>query len=407
MKVCITTLGCDKNRCDSEVIASYFAARGGSIIGSDLDADIIVVNTCGFINSARKESINAIIDKFKYKKDGKKIIVCGCLVEKYRAELQKDMPEVDAFYILDELVKMPTQKLLSTPKSYAYIKIAEGCSRNCAFCTIPGIKGAFRSRPAPEITAEIRHLNVPEVILVAQDVTAYGIDTGAGGLAALLKEISRVNCVKRIRLHYCYPDMITDELITEIADNPKVCKYIDIPLQHCNARILKMMNRTGSYGQLAGLIAKLRARIPNLVIRSTLMVGFPTETDLEFGELLAFIREVKMDYVGFFAYSREAGTASYSMEQVPAKIKNAMKKQAEIVQSEILRVKNYSMVGKAVSVVCDGAADERGRYVCRTEWQSPEVDPCVIVSGVNLAAGGQYRVKITGVKKQNLTGVIV
>jgi ribosomal protein S12 methylthiotransferase len=399
-------LGCDKNRCDSEVIASHFVAQGDSIVDNDADADVMVVNTCGFINSARKESINAIIDKFGYKGENKKIIVCGCLVERYRDELSKEMQEVDMFCTLKELVKTNVNKLLSTPKSYCYIKIAEGCNRQCSFCTIPDIKGGYKSRAIADITGEIKHLAVPEIILVAQDVTAFGMDIDTN-LVALLREISKIECVKRIRLHYCYPDLITDELIYEIADNDKICPYLDIPLQHCNQRILGLMNRTGDYRQLTGLIAKLRQRIPNLTIRSTLLVGFPTETDTEFDELLSFINEVKMDYVGFFAYSREHGTKSYNMPQVSGKIKRERLKVAEITQSKILYNKNNNMVGSSVKVVWDGGTDKHGNCICRTAGQSPEVDPCVLVPntvGRFYEMGTEYTVRITGVQRQNLVG---
>lgn len=387
-KVCITTLGCDKNRADSEVLAGYLQRAGCQMIDNDEEADIIIVNTCGFINHARQESINAITEKLQYKPHAQ-LVVCGCIVPNNREELKAGLPEVDVWWetknydalaeLLTDKVAVAGNKLLSTPPSYVYIKIADGCNRRCAFCTIPLIRGGYVSRPLDDIVSEVRHfaeLGVPEYILVAQDVTMYGVDIGSS-LVDLLKAITAVNGVKRVRLHYCYPELLTDKLLNEIATNDKIVKYLDIPFQHCNGRILKLMGRRGDAKTYAALIGKIRKVIPGVTIRATMMVGFPTETDAEFEELVQFLQTVKLDYVGFFAYSREKGTPAYSMPQIKAAVKRKRLKTVESVQQAILDAKHANEHGRTVHVVCDVVVDGVAR--CRTAAQSPEVDPCIYI----------------------------
>ena len=326
-KVCITTLGCDKNRADSEVLAGYLQRAGCQMVDDDALADIIIVNTCGFINSARQESIDCITAKLVYKPHAQ-LVVCGCIVPNNRDALCHGLPEVDIWWdtknyhdlaaLLTGKTAVVGNKLLSTPSSYVYIKIADGCNRRCAFCTIPSIRGKYVSRPIKEIVDEVQHfakLGVPEFILVAQDVTMYGVDLGLS-LVDLLQAITTIEGVKRVRLHYCYPELLTDKLLQEIASNEKIVKYLDIPFQHCNTRVLKMMGRRGSSESYRNLIEKIRRVIPGVTIRATMMVGFPTETKQEFKELVEFLKTVKLDYVGFFAYSREPGTAAFDMKQV-------------------------------------------------------------------------------------------
>ncbi len=398
MKVSITTLGCDKNRVDSERLASFLRSSGFELIADDESADMIIINTCGFINTAREESLNAISQKIKFKPRAK-IIVCGCMVEKYKDELTKQIPQVDVWWgtkDYEQLVENLSQnklikghKLLSTPKSYTYIKISEGCNRACAFCTIPSIKGRYISRTIDEIIEEVEHfagLGVPEYILVAQDVTSYGIDIGTN-LVNLLRSITNIKGVKRVRLHYCYPDMLSDELIKEIASNEKIVKYLDIPFQHCSDRIIKAMRRKGGEVEFENLITKLRMTIKDLTIRATFIVGFPTETEQEFDQLVQFLKYVKLDYVGFFIYSREQGTPAYDMQQVDEEVKGKRLAIIESVQSKILEAKDLANKGKKVKVVCDEILD--GASKCRTFGQSPEVDPCVIVDG-ELEVGGEY-----------------
>ena len=391
-KVCITTLGCDKNRADSEVLAGYLQRAGCSMVTSDDEADIIIVNTCGFINSARQESINCITEKLIHKSHAQ-LVVCGCIVPNNRDELREGLPEVDIWWDTknyQDLAKLLTgkevvagNKLLSTPSSYVYIKIADGCNRRCAFCTIPSIRGKYVSRAIDDIVAEVEHfakLGVPEFILVAQDVTMYGVDIGSG-LVDLLRAITAVDGVKRVRLHYCYPELLTDKLLQEIADNERIVKYLDIPFQHCNARILKLMGRRGDAESYRDLIAKIRRVIPGVTIRATMMVGFPTETDAEFNELIEFLKVVKLDYVGFFAYSREPGTAAFDMKQVKAAVKKERLRVVENTQQKILDAKHESEKGRTVRVVCDAVVEGIAR--CRTAAQSPEVDPCIYIEEVN------------------------
>ena len=391
-KVCITTLGCDKNRADSEVLAGYLQRAGCSMVTSDDEADIIIVNTCGFINSARQESINCITEKLIHKSHAQ-LVVCGCIVPNNRDELREGLPEVDIWWDTknyQDLAKLLTgkevvagNKLLSTPSSYVYIKIADGCNRRCAFCTIPSIRGKYVSRAIDDIVAEVEHfakLGVPEFILVAQDVTMYGVDIGSG-LVDLLRAITAVDGVKRVRLHYCYPELLTDKLLQEIADNERIVKYLDIPFQHCNARILKLMGRRGDAESYRDLIAKIRRVIPGVTIRATMMVGFPTETDAEFNELVEFLKVVKLDYVGFFAYSREPGTAAFDMKQVKAAVKKERLRVVENTQQKILDAKHKSEKGRTVRVVCDAVVEGIAR--CRTAAQSPEVDPCIYIEEAN------------------------
>lgn len=406
-KVCITTLGCDKNRTDSEVLAGYLQRAGCQIVADDAEADIIIVNTCGFINSARQESIDCIISKLVYKPHAQ-LVVCGCIVPHNRQTLQEGLPEVDVWWetknyqdlatLLVGKAAVPGHKLLSTPSSYVYIKIADGCNRQCSFCKIPSIRGKYISRPVDEIIVEVQHfaeLGVPEFILVAQDVTMYGVDIGTN-LVSLLRVITAVKGVKRVRLHYCYPELLNDELLNEIAVNDRIVKYLDIPLQHCNTRILKLMGRHGSAESYQNLITKIRRQIPNVTIRATMMVGFPTETDAEFDELVQFLQMVKLDYVGFFAYSRELGTVSYDLPQVKTAVKRKRLRTIERVQKTILDAKHQREHGHIVHVVCDAVVDGVAR--CRTAAQSPEVDPCIYVSQLEqtepFVVGHEYDIRL-------------
>lgn len=406
-KVCITTLGCDKNRADSEVLAGYLQRAGCQMVADDADADLIIVNTCGFINSARQESIDCITAKLIYKPHAQ-LVVCGCIVPNNRQALHDGLPEVDVWWETknyQDLAKLLTgkaavegNKLLSTPPSYVYIKIADGCNRRCAFCTIPSIRGNYVSRPLDDIVAEVQHfagLGVPEFILVAQDVTMYGVDLGTN-LVNLLRAITAVDGVKRVRLHYCYPELLTDGLLQEIANNDRIVKYLDIPFQHCNARILKLMGRRGDAESYRRLIEKIRSVISGVTIRATMMVGFPTETDAEFEELVQFLQTVKLDYVGFFAYSREAGTVAYDLPQVKAAVKRARLRQVEQVQQAILDAKHQSEQGRTVHVVCDAVVDGVAR--CRTAAQSPEVDPCIYIDQTDQAepfvVGHEYDIRL-------------
>lgn len=406
-KVCITTLGCDKNRADSEVLAGYLQRAGCQMIDHDDDADIIIVNTCGFLCSARKESINVITAKLPHK-DHAQLVVCGCIVPNNREELKAGLPEIDIWWETKDYEKLAElltgkpavvgNKLLSTPPSYVYVKISDGCNRRCAFCTIPLIRGKYVSRSIDEIVAEVGHfakLGVPEYILVAQDVTMYGVDIGTN-LVELLRVITSVDGVKRVRLHYCYPELLTDKLLQEVAGNDKIVKYLDIPFQHCNTHILKLMGRRGSADSYRDLIKKIRSVIPGVTIRATMMVGFPTETDEEFNELVQFLQDVKLDYVGFFAYSREKGTPAYDMVQVKAAVKRNRLRTVERVQQKILDTKHANERGQVVHVICDAVVDGVAR--CRTAAQSPEVDPCIYIEQTEIdkpfVVGREYDIRL-------------
>jgi len=387
MKVAITTLGCDKNTCDSETLAGALKAQGFTFVARDEDAEMIIVNTCAFIKSARDEAIKVIKSKFKHKA---KIVVTGCLT-KY-PDLIPDGAEVW------EIGKFSGEKLLSTPPSYAYIKISDGCDNCCTYCTIPSIRGGYKPRTEQDILSEITRfakLGVGEFILVAQDLTKYP------GLVALIKKISNIRGVQRIRLHYVYPSGITDELVSEVKSNPRVCKYLDIPFQHVSPRILKLMNRKP--GDYLALVKKLQG----ITIRSTFMVGFPTETDNDFEMLLDFLKKAKLDYVGFFKFSREKGTTAYSLpDQVDPKTKNTRLFAAETLQNSTLLEKHRRLVGQTLKVVCDFCDNVIGYSVTRSEAQSPEVDPVIIINS-KMRTGEYAQVKITGMDRENLIGELV
>jgi ribosomal protein S12 methylthiotransferase len=392
-KVCITTLGCDKNTCDSEALAGALRARGVTLVSNDKDADIIVVNTCAFIKSARTEAIRVIKSKFKY---GAKVVVTGCITVNHR-DLIPSGAEVW------EIGKFSGQKLLSTPGSYAYIKISDGCNNNCSYCTIPSIRGKFRARDEMDIYGEVAHfakLGVGEFILVAQDLTKYPT------LVPLIQKISRIRGVQRIRLHYVYPNGITDELIAEVAYNDKVCKYLDIPFQHVSPRILKLMNRKGGVDEYFALVQKLRERIPGITIRSTFMVGFPTETEEDFKMLCDFLKTARLDYVGFFAYSREVGTPAYSMPQTSRKTKTARLKAIQALQNNIRNQIHESIIGKTVKVVCDFCDDVLGYSITRCEHLSPDVDPVIIVKGT-MKVGEYANARITETSIIDLIGELI
>lgn len=393
MKIALTTLGCDKNTCDSETLAGALRAQGHIFISSDADADIIIVNTCAFIKSARDEALSVIKSKLKYKA---RVVVTGCITVKH-----KDL--IPSGVEIWEIGKYDGQKLLSTPQSYAYIKIADGCNNHCTYCTIPSIRGSYKARAETDILNEITrfaNLGVGEFILIAQDLTKYP------NLIGLIRKISQINGVERIRLHYVYPNGISKDLINEIACNPKVCKYLDIPFQHVSQRILKLMNRKGSAEEYLELITTIRANIPHIAIRSTFMVGFPTETDEDFKILCDFLKTARLDYVGFFKYSREIGTPAYSMPQVVAKVKTLRLETVHSIQSAILAAKHANLVGQTVKVVCDFYDTVLGCSITRCEHLSPEVDPVIIVRE-RLKTGENAKIKIIGTQNENLIGELV
>ena len=424
-KIGIVSLGCDKNRVDTENMLYYLKDGDFEITNDYASADIIIVNTCAFIESARAEAIDTILDMAEYKKTGKcqQLIVTGCLPEKYREQLVDGLPEVDAFLgvreyekiakvvgYLDNDSEVTDKRILTTPQHYAYLRIADGCDNHCTFCTIPSIRGKYKSVPENDVLKQASYLEkmgVKEIILIAQDVTSYGKDIyGKPSLVSLLKKLSQYN-FDWIRLMYCYPELVTDELIEEICTNPKIAKYIDIPLQHVDDGILKLMNRRSRQAEIISIINKLRAKCPEIAIRTTFMVGFPSETEEQFENLCAFAKEYKLDHVGVFAYSKEDDTAS-------AKIKGHLDDQIKMERVDVLGAileknnceANEKFVGKTVKVLYEDIDYEKNMFVGRTQYNAPEIDSVVYFTGEFADIGEFYNVKITAVDGYDLIGEI-
>src|SRR5437868_10283642 len=416
-KVGFISLGCPKNLVDSEVMMGQLKANGYELTADASEADTVVVNTCGFIDSAKKESIEAILEAARLKTEGfaTRLVVAGCLVERYRDELKVAMPEVDAFigtsqindilkvcdpkidtrslpvvslgnqsatYLYDE----STPRVLATPSHYAFIKIAEGCDRPCAFCFIPQMRGHFRSRRFGSIVAEAHQLaeeGVKELILVAQDSSRYGEDLGKqDALAHLLRELSHTEGIEWVRVMYTYPTHISDLFLDVLASEPKAVKYLDMPLQHAAQNVLKLMKRGGNRASLERLIERVRARVPGIAVRTTFITGFPGETEEDFNELLAFVRNVKFDRVGVFTYSDEEGTPAYELpDKVEPRI--AKRRRAALMkeQARISRRRNRARIGSTVRVLFEGPAKESDLlWQGRLETQAPDIDGCVLIN---------------------------
>ena len=426
-KVGIISLGCAKNRVDAEMLLYRIRNAGYKLCEDVAMADVAIINTCGFIESAKQESIEEILELSKLKKEGKikAIIVTGCLAERYKEEVMKEIPEADAVVgiganddivkIIDEVLQgkkqqcFPDKLLLpleggriqSTPYYYAYLKIAEGCDNHCTYCAIPMIRGKFRSRKMEDIIAEAKHLaekGVKELVVVAQDTSLYGKDIyGELMLAKLLKKLCEIDGIRWIRVLYCYPDKITDELLQVMAEEEKIVKYLDLPLQHCNGRVLKTMNRKGNKEELVELIAKIREKVPGIVLRTTFIAGFPTETEEEFAELENFAKEVRFERVGCFAYSQEENTPAAKLEpQIPEDVKE---RRAEIImenQQEIMEEFCQKLDGKTIEVLVEGYDQYAECFFGRSAWDAPEVDGSVFftVTGRKPAPGEFVKVKI-------------
>lgn len=426
-KVGIISLGCAKNRVDAEMLLYRIRNAGYKLCEDVAMADVAIINTCGFIESAKQESIEEILELSELKKEGKikAIIVTGCLAERYKEEVMKEIPEADAVVgiganddivkIIDEVLQgkkqqcFPDKLLLpleggriqSTPYYYAYLKIAEGCDNHCTYCAIPMIRGKFRSRKMEDIIAEAKHLaekDVKELVVVAQDTSLYGKDIyGELMLAKLLKKLCEIDGIRWIRVLYCYPDKITDELLQVMAEEEKIVKYLDLPLQHCNGRVLKTMNRKGNKEELVELIAKIREKVPGIVLRTTFIAGFPTETEEEFAELENFAKEVRFERVGCFAYSQEENTPAAKLEpQIPEDVKE---RRAEIImenQQEIMEKFCQKLDGKTIEVLVEGYDQYAECFFGRSAWDAPEVDGSVFftVTGRKPAPGEFVKVKI-------------
>ncbi|MDR0850385.1 MAG: 30S ribosomal protein S12 methylthiotransferase RimO [Christensenellaceae bacterium] len=422
------SLGCDKNRVDTESIITTLYANGFKTTGNINDAQIIIINTCAFLKSARDEALATMLEMLDYKKtSAEKIIVAGCLCQ-MDDKLKEKYPEIDAFITpkdYGDIAKIiyglygkpyknsngvPDYRKITTPGHFAYLKIAEGCDNSCSYCTIPKIKGPYVSEPIESLvkTATIlAEQGVKELILVAQDTTRYGLDLyKKQTIAELLKKLSEINGIEWIRLHYCYPEMLTPAIINEIATNPKVVKYLDIPFQHVSTKVLKSMNRAGNEQSVKLIVEMLRSKIPEIVLRSTFIVGFPGETNEDFKLLLKFLKEYKLDAVGFFAYSNEEGTPSFEFDgQLSQKEKQKRLEAAQKIQSKIAFELNQKFIGATQKVLCDGFDQANGLYYGRNYGSSPDVDFVVYING-KCSIGDFVSVKITDATDEYLIGEI-
>ncbi|MBZ5855857.1 30S ribosomal protein S12 methylthiotransferase RimO [Flavihumibacter profundi] len=426
-KVNIITLGCSKNMVDSEVLSGQLFANDIEVVheNSKLDHNIVVVNTCGFIDKAKEESINTILDQVALKKKGKldKVFVTGCLSHRYREDLEKEIPEVDAWFgtmelplILKELEadyksELLGERLLATPKHYAYLKISEGCNRTCSFCAIPLMRGGHVSRPIEELVKEAEALvkkGVKEVMLIAQELTYYGLDLyKKRQLGELLYRLSDVEGLEWIRLHYAYPSKFPIEVLDAMRDRKNICNYLDMPLQHASNNMLKAMKRQITREEMEELIAAIREKVPGICLRTTLIAGFPGETREDVEELKDFLRRMRFDRVGIFTYSHEENTSAYDLvDDVPADEKEARAQEIMEVQQEISLEKNQEKVGQVFKVLIDKR--EAGRYLGRTEFDSVEVDNEVVINtNRKLPIGEFVQVKITKAFDYDLEGEVV
>ncbi len=439
IKVFVVSLGCSKNHCDLENMMAILKENGYEITLNDREADIAIVNTCGFIQSAKEEAIENILNCAELKETGnlKALIVSGCLAQRYKEELLREFPEIDAvvgvfdFDEIHSIVKESLEgkrrtyvqksslhsfdrmeRIQTTPFYTAYLKIAEGCENCCAYCAIPKIRGRFRSRSMESLTREAQKLvdsGVRELILVAQDTTRYGMDLyGSPKLKELLETLSQIEDLDWIRIHYMYPEMITEDLLSYIKENPKVLNYFDIPIQHINDRILKRMNRRSNRGQIESLMLRIRQTIPDACIRTTVIVGFPTETQQEADELEQFIRQIKFDRLGCFPFSREEDTKAYDMEgQLPEKVKQARYKQIMAAQQDVMFENNSREPGKIYDVLVEGYDSNQNVYFGRSYKDSVDIDGYVIFpSEREIEFGDIVRVRISEAQDYDLIGVL-
>ena len=426
-KVNIITLGCSKNMVDSEVLSGQLLANDFDVVheNSKLDHNIVIVNTCGFIDKAKEESVNTILDQVALKKKGKldKVYVTGCLSERYKQNLEEEIPEVDAYFGTMELPgllavlnadyksELVGERLLSTPSHYAYLKISEGCNRTCSFCAIPLMRGEHRSKPIEELLIEAEKLvksGVKEIMLIAQELTYYGLDLyKKRTLPELLKKLAAVEGLEWIRLHYAYPSKFPLEIIDVMKEEPKICNYLDIPLQHASDNMLKAMKRQITKQEMKDLVKEIRSRIPGICFRTTLIAGFPGETRDDVEELKEFLDEMQFDRVGIFTYSHEEDTSAYALEDLlSAEEKEARAQEIIEFQQEISLVKNQEKIGQTLRVIVD--KKEAGRYIGRTEFDSVEVDNEVIIHSDKALKPGQFvNVKISKAYDYDLEGDIV
>jgi len=445
-KLGLISLGCAKNLVDSEVMLGHLAGEGWEFVRDPAEADVVLVNTCSFIGPAREESIQTILEAAELKKRGKlkRLVVAGCMVQRYRDELAEQLPEVDAFIGLDELHRVTevadpapasdalpvvgggtgwhasrylyddaAPRKLATPDWTAYLKIAEGCDHTCSFCAIPGFRGSFRSRDPESVVREATELaarGVREINLIAQDSSHYGRDIGMrDGLAQLLGNLDAVEALRWIRVHYLYPNTVTDSLIEAMAKAERVLDYVDIPLQHGHPEMLKRMRRGGSADSHLALLDRFRAAMPHVVLRSTFIVGFPGETEEEFDALCDFVRRVRFDHLGVFSYSHEEGTSAHALDDdVPEQLKQERLDRLMTLQQEIAFENNRARIGRRVEVLVEGAHPETEHLlVGRTRGQAPDVDGQVLINDGSAVPGEFVSVELTAMAGYDLVGAIV
>ena len=428
----VISLGCDKNRVDTEKLLGLLKDKGCKTTDDLSKAQIVIVNTCAFLQSAREEAIETVLECAAYKSGNlEKIVVSGCLPQKFIDELYLPLDEADVFLGISDYEKIfealensyksgkrqnyvkkgndsyALSRVLTTDEHVAYLKIADGCYNHCTYCLIPKIRGKYRSYPMEKLLEEAESLgDIAELILVAQDTTRYGEDLyGENRFVALIHALSKLDNIQKIRLLYCYPDVIGEELIEEIATNDKVLKYVDIPLQHSQDRVLKLMNRKGTRNGYLALIKKLRERIPDIAIRSTFISGFPTETEEEFEGMRAFIKEAEFFNCGFFAYSREPDTGAYRLQpQVHHKTKERRVRALYEAQAEVAKKIMDGFVGKKIEVLCDGIDYEKSCFVGRAYFNAPDIDGKVYFNAVEATQGERYQVVITRAENYDLYG---
>lgn len=439
MKIFCVSLGCDKNLVDTEMMLGLLNKDGYTFTDDEHEADVVVVNTCCFIGDAKEESVNTILEMAELKKEGrcKALIVTGCMAQRYKQEILDEIPEVDGilgtstydeisnvlkkvlggsrescFHDLNALPRVEVPRVVTTGGYYAFLKIAEGCDKRCTYCIIPDLRGSYRSVPMERLIKEAKQLasqGVKELILVAQETTLYGIDLyKKKSLPKLLHELCKVPGIQWIRIQYCYPEEITQELIETIRDEEKVCNYLDIPIQHASDRILKRMGRRTNQKQLREMIASLRSQIPDIALRTTLISGFPGETEEDQEEVMQFVDEMEFERLGVFAYSQEEDTpAAEFPDQIPQELKEERRDEIMELQQEISYEKSQSMIGRVLEVMIEGKVADENAYVGRTYMDAPGVDGLIFINtDLDLMSGDFIRAKVTGALEYDLIGEI-